>query len=247
MISGSGGAEGLGRRQPGGPGRRVQAGEGGDRDREHEAAPQGLRRDQRGPVPGARHGFRDRGAGQQAGAAAEGAEDDGLGEELGGDVRLAAPRARRRPISARRSRTAMTMTLAMPMPPTSSATAPRPRNSAVDALATASRAVSAAEGWLTAAPPGTCGIGRRPEQGGDLGGRGHVGADVDQARVAVVAEVGRRDREADERGAVDLRCERQRVQDAGDGEPLAADEDAGRCAAKRGDAEATRPPGSRGR
>ena len=51
----------------------------------------------------------------------------------------------------------MTMTLAMPMPPTSSATAPRPRNSAVDALATASRAVSAAEGWLTAAPPGVCG------------------------------------------------------------------------------------------
>ena len=119
----------------------------------------------------------------------------------------------------------MTMTFAIPMPPTSSATAPRPANSAVDAVATASRAVSAAEGWLTAAPPGTCGSGRRAEERGDLGGRVDVGADVDPARVAVVAEQRGGDGEADERGPVDLRRERQRVQDAGDGEQAAADQD----------------------
>ena len=69
--------------------------------------------------------------------------------------------------------------------------------------------------------------GRRAEQGGDLGRRVDVGRDVDPARVTVIAEVGRGDREADKRGAVDLRCERQRVQDADDGEPPAAEEDAG--------------------
>ena len=89
-------------------------------------------------MPDARDDGGDRRARGQAGGAASGAEDEGLGEELGGDM------------PARRSSTAITMTLAIPMPPTSSATAPRPRNSVVDAAATASRAVSAAEGWLTA-------------------------------------------------------------------------------------------------
>ena len=41
---------------------------------------------------------------------------------------LVAPRARRRPISLRRSRTEMTMMLATPTAPTRSATAPRPKN-----------------------------------------------------------------------------------------------------------------------
>src|SRR5207245_3762144 len=41
---------------------------------------------------------------------------------------LVAPRARRRPISERRSSTEITMMLATPTAPTSKATAPRPRN-----------------------------------------------------------------------------------------------------------------------
>ena len=110
-------------------------------------------------------------------------------------------------------------------------------------MATASRAVSAADGWLTAAPPGDLRVGRRAEERGDLRGRGDVGADVDPARVAVVAEQRGGDREADERGAVDLRRERQRVQDAGDGEPLAADQHpraACRWVRPSGDAEGLR-------
>ena len=34
----------------------------------------------------------------------------------------------------------------------------------MDELATASRAVSAAEGWLTAAPPGVCGLAVAPSR-----------------------------------------------------------------------------------
>ena len=60
------------------------------------------------------------------------------------------------------------MTFAIPMPPTSSATAPRPRNSVVDDAATASRAVSAADGWLTATPPGFSGFAVGPSRVRDL-------------------------------------------------------------------------------
>src|SRR6266542_5796143 len=62
--------------------------------------------------------------------------------------RRAAPSARRRPISDRRSRTEITMTLAMPTPPTSSATAPSPRNRVVSDSLAAARACNASEGRL---------------------------------------------------------------------------------------------------
>ncbi len=60
-----------------------------------------------------------------------------------------APRARRSPISERRSRTEMTMMLATPIAPTSSATAPRPRNRVSSAPLASAWAVSASEGWET--------------------------------------------------------------------------------------------------
>ena len=56
-----------------------------------------------------------------------------LDQELAATWRRVAPRARRTPISARRSSTEMTITLAMPTPPTSRATAPRPSSRAVRA------------------------------------------------------------------------------------------------------------------
>src|ERR1700751_2788458 len=62
---------------------------------------------------------------------------------------LVAPRARRRPISERRSRTEMIMMLATPTAPTRSATAPSPRKSPLRALLASAWATRAAEGWLT--------------------------------------------------------------------------------------------------
>ena len=62
---------------------------------------------------------------------------------------LVAPRARRRPISERRSSTEMIMMLATPTAPTIRATTPRPRKRLSNAPAAAARAVSASEGWLT--------------------------------------------------------------------------------------------------
>ena len=56
------------------------------------------------------------------------------------------PRARRTPISVRRSSTAITITLAMPIPPTSRATPPRPSSSAVSVSSAASLAASASDG-----------------------------------------------------------------------------------------------------
>src|SRR5262245_17856143 len=60
-----------------------------------------------------------------------------------------APRARRRPISERRSRTEMIMMLAPPTAPTISATSPSPRKRLLNAPAAAARAVSTSDGWLT--------------------------------------------------------------------------------------------------
>src|SRR5260221_656132 len=71
---------------------------------------------------------------------------------------LVAPRARRRPISDRRSRTEMTMMLATPTAPTSRATAPRPRNRPLRALLASAWATSAAEGWETLTWPGFSGL-----------------------------------------------------------------------------------------
>src|ERR1700758_4070830 len=86
---------------------------------------------------------------------------------------LVAPRARRRPISERRSRTEMTMMLATPIAPTSSATAPRPRNRTLNALL--------ASAWATAV----------------------AGAEVDRGGVPVEAEVALGGGVADEDGGVD--------------------------------------------
>src|SRR4029079_4525644 len=59
-----------------------------------------------------------------------------------------APRARRRPISERRSSTEMIMMFATPTAPTISATTPSPRKRLSNAPAAAARAVSTSEGWL---------------------------------------------------------------------------------------------------
>ena len=77
---------------------------------------------------------------------------------------LVAPRARRSPISERRSSTEMTMMLATPTAPTSSATAPRPRNSASKAPWASAWATSAAEGWETLTSLGLLRVGLRGEQ-----------------------------------------------------------------------------------
>jgi DNA-binding NarL/FixJ family response regulator len=60
-----------------------------------------------------------------------------------------APRARRRPISERRSSTEMIMMLATPTAPTISATTPSPRKRLSNAPAAAARAVSTSDGWLS--------------------------------------------------------------------------------------------------
>src|SRR4029453_17906804 len=71
---------------------------------------------------------------------------------------LVAPRARRRPISERRSRTPISMMLPTPTAPTSNETAPRPRKRLLSALWAAARAVRAAEGWLTSTSLGASGL-----------------------------------------------------------------------------------------
>jgi hypothetical protein len=90
--------------------------------------------------------------------AAEESEQNSFGEELGADGLLVAPRARRRPISERRSRTEMIMMLATPTAPTRRATAPRPRNRLLRALLASAWATRAAEGWLTLTSLGFSGL-----------------------------------------------------------------------------------------
>ena len=137
-----------------------------------------------------------------------------------------APSARRRPISLRRSITAITITLAMPIPPTSRATAPRPRNSDVNAVLAASSAASASDGR------------RRLDLLGRLrvhGGRQHaangvdgafLGADVDPLRSDVVADdVGLGCRDADDGAAIEPFGCGDGVQDADHGEPVVTDSD----------------------
>src|SRR3954453_17775386 len=82
-----------------------------------------------------------------------------------------APRARRRPISERRSSTEMIMMLATPTAPTIRATIPSPRKRLSNAPAAAARAVSTSDGGLTLTSLGACGL-----AGGEAGGRG---VDVD--------------------------------------------------------------------
>ena len=72
--------------------------------------------------------------------------------------RRVAPRARRKPISARRSGTEITMMLAMPTPPTRMATAPRPRNNPAYAAPAAARAARMLDGRLTWTASGWAGL-----------------------------------------------------------------------------------------
>src|SRR5438552_528128 len=69
-----------------------------------------------------------------------------------------APKARRRPISERRSRTDTIMILATPIAPTISATTPSPRTRLSNAPVAAARAVSTSDGWLTFISFGASGL-----------------------------------------------------------------------------------------
>jgi hypothetical protein len=97
-------------------------------------------------MPGGRGG-----TGEDADEAADESKEYRLTEELGPDLTLVAPSARRRPISERRSRTEMIMVLATPTAPTIRATTPSPRKRLLNAPAAAARAVNTSEGRLTAA------------------------------------------------------------------------------------------------
>ena len=72
-------------------------------------------------------------------------------------LRRVAPRARRRPISPRRSSTEITMMFAIPIAPTSSATAPSPSSRVVNWPLAAALASSTSDGRLTWTPSGFCG------------------------------------------------------------------------------------------
>ena len=133
---------------------------------------------------------------------------------------LVAPRARRSPISDRRSRTEMIMMLATPTAPTSSATAPRPKKRPSKAPWASAWATRAAEGWETSTSLGFCGLAVAAEEvvdGVDLAG---LGAHVDGGGMAVEAEVVLGGGEADEDRGVDVGGEHGGVQDAGHVEPL---------------------------
>src|SRR5580765_2592978 len=92
---------------------------------------------------------------------------------------LVAPRARRSPISERRSRTPISMTLPTPMAPTRRETAPRPRNRVFR-------------------------VGGGGEVGVDVVDLVGGGLQVDLRGVAVEAEVRLRGGVSDKRGGVDL-------------------------------------------
>src|SRR6266496_1700965 len=128
---------------------------------------------------------------------------------------LAAPRARRSPISERLSSTEMIMMLATPTAPTSRDTAPRPRNRPLGA---GDQRVGGLGDVDLARVFGVGGGGEQGVDGVDLvGGR----PQVDLGGVPVEAEVGLGGGEADQHGGVDLGGEDGRVQDAGQVEPLA--------------------------
>src|SRR6266566_3600654 len=117
---------------------------------------------------------------------------------------LVAPRARRSPISERRSSTEMTMMLATPTVPTSSATAPRPRNRVSNAPLASAWAVSAAEGWETSTSEGFSGLAWAASR---LSTRSTwlVTAQVDDGGVAAVVQVLFGGGVADQHRGVDLR------------------------------------------
>ena len=136
-----------------------------------------------------------------------------------------APRARRRPISERRSSTPMIMMFATPTAPTRSATAASPRKRSLNAPWASARATSAEEGWLTSTLLGASGSGRCGKDvvdGVDLAG---LRADVDLGRVTVEVEVALGGGKADQGAAVDLGREGRRTEDAGDVEPHPAQRD----------------------
>src|ERR1700684_143890 len=113
---------------------------------------------------------------------------------------LVAPRARRNPISERRSITEMIMVLATPTAPTSRAMAPRPKKSPSKAPWAAARATRAADGWETSTWVGCWGGGGEVVDCVDLVG---LGTHVDGGGMSVEAQVVRGGGEPDEDGGVD--------------------------------------------
>src|SRR5262249_32690303 len=138
---------------------------------------------------------------------------------------LVAPRARRGPISPRRSSTEMTMTLATPTPPISSATAPRPSTRLPRALVAAARAMSTSEGRLTWTAFGSAGVGGRGQHPLHRGRLARVRAQVNPGVAAGAAEHRGGGREAHEHRVVDFRCEGYRPEDPDDGEVAAGNVD----------------------
>ena len=138
---------------------------------------------------------------------------------------LVAPRARRSPISLRRSRTEMTMMLATPTAPTRSATAPRPRNRPLRAPWASAWATRAAEGWLTFDLVRGLRVGGRRQHAIGRPPPGRLGPHVDGGGMAVEAKIRLGGREPDEDRGVDLGGQDGRVEDAGDVEPLVVDPD----------------------
>ena len=97
----------------------------------------------------------------------------------------------------------------------------------MNVVAAAARAAIASDGRLTWTSSGFDGVRRRRQNGSDVVDRRVGRADVDRRRRAGRFEEVAGDRQADDRGPVDLRREGQRLEDADDGEPVAADVDDG--------------------
>ena len=134
-----------------------------------------------------------------------------------------APRARRTPISVRRSSTPITMTFAMPMPPTSRATPPSPRSRAVSVSLTASFAARRVGRVRDVDLAGRLRVGGGGEDAAHRveGLRLHDGVDRGRGRIGV--ERGGGGRIPDERGSIERGVERDRVEDPDHGEALVAD------------------------
>src|SRR5262249_31842818 len=131
-----------------------------------------------------------------------------------------------------RSSTEITMVLATPMPPTSSATAPTPSSRPVNATLTAALAASASEGRDTSASLGCAGVALGASSGRPASARcvclralTAVGAAAAGGGRAVDAEVAPGGGPADQGAQVQLRRQRDRIEDADHGEPAAAEPD----------------------
>ena len=124
----------------------------------------------------------------------------------------------------------MSITLAMPRPPTSTATAPSPRNSVVNAVAAAALRLDRVRRPADVDRLGMLGVGRRREHRADVVDQVGLGADVDRRRGGLGTEERLGGVTPDERGAVDLRRQRQRIEDPDDAPPAVADPDQHRVA-----------------